>query len=406
MTETIFSARQLKIGFIYNHEVPHQVAHTAPILKEMLIRHPHLTIDVLTSKEDQKELVKSGLGPELCKQTTFVDLDVSKIDTGLVKAANAVAPARRVMVLKHNLELLSSYDVFIVPESTSLLLKTQFGLNHLKFVLTHHGAGDRAVAQKASIRDFDFVLVAGEKDEKRHKERGLIRDGHYAIAGYPKFDFVPHNPVNMNLFENDNPVALYNPHFDPHLSSWYDMGVEVLDAFAKTPDLNLIFAPHIMLFERRVHTSVEYKRVRLRKTLPKRFLNLPNIHVDLGSSRSVDMSYTRRSDIYIGDVSSQIYEFLETRRPTIFLNSHNADWAGNPFYTNWTTGPVLDSVENLIEMVRQAQETHDEYLPAQNAAFDDTFEFTEEKSSVKAADAIAEFLKQEAHSEPYVEAAQ
>lgn len=398
--------RQIKIGFVYNHEVPHQVAHTAPILKEMLIRHPYLEIDVLTSTEEQKNLVKSGLGEALCLKTKFIDLDTSNIDKGIVKAANAVAPARRVMVLKNNLEVLSGYDVFVVPESTTLLLKTQFGLNHLKFVLTHHGAGDRSVAQKSSIRSFDFVLVAGEKDEKRHKERGLIRDGHYAIAGYPKFDFVPHAPESLNLFDNDNPVVVYNPHFDPHLSSWYDMGVQVLEAFEKTPDLNLIFAPHMMLFERKMHTSIEYKRVRVRKSLPKRFENCPNIHIDLGSARSVDMTYTRYADIYLGDVSSQIYEFLETRRPTIFLNSHEPNWAGNPFYMNWTTGPVLDSVDNLIDMVRQAKETHVEYLPAQNAAFDDTFEFSSEKSSVRAANAIADFIKQEAHSEAQLDAAQ
>jgi hypothetical protein len=398
--------RQLKIGFIYNHEVPHQVAHTAPILKEMLIRHPHLKIDVLTSTEDQKKLVRSGLGEALCLKTNFVDLDTTNIDRGLVKAVNAVAPARRVMVLRNNLDLLASYDVFVVPESTSLLLKTQFGLHHLKFVLTHHGAGDRSVAQKASIRDFDFVLVAGEKDEKRHKEHGLIRNGHYAIAGYPKFDFVPHVPENLDLFGNDNPVVIYNPHFDPYLSSWYDMGVEVLDAFASNPDLNLIFAPHIMLFERKVHTSVEYKRVRVRKSLPKRFERCSNIHIDVGSTRSVDMTYTRYADIYLGDVSSQIYEFLETRRPTIFLNSHDADWAGNPFYTNWTTGPVLSTTDSLIDMVRQAKETHAEYLPAQNAAFNDTFEFSGGKSSVKAANAIADFVKQEMYSEVQLEAAQ
>lgn len=398
--------KQLKIGFIYNHEVPHQVAHTAPILKEMLIRHPHLKIDVLTSTEDQKWLVRSGLGEALCLKTNFVDLDTTNIDKGLIKAVNAVAPARRIMVLKSNLELLAGYDIFVVPESTSLLLKTQFGLDHLKFVLTHHGAGDRSVAQKSSIREFDFVLVAGEKDEKRHKEHGLIRDGHYAIAGYPKFDFVPHIPENLDLFGNDNPVVMYNPHFDPHLSSWYDMGIEVLDAFAENPDLNLIFAPHIMLFERKMHTSVEYKRIRLRKSLPKRFENCTNIHIDLGSTRSVDMTYTRYADIYLGDVSSQIYEFLETKRPTIFLNSHNADWAGNPFYTNWTTGPVLDSTESLIDMVRQANETHEEYLPAQKAAFNDTFEFSGGKSSVKAADAIADFVKQETYSEAHLEAAQ
>jgi len=397
---------QKKIGFIYNHEASHQVAHTAPILKEMLRRHPDLNIDVLTSTEEQKLLVKSGLSEELCKHTNFVDLDVGKTDRGLLRAANAIAPARRIMVLKQNLELLSKYSAFIVPESTSLILKTQFGLNHLKFILTHHGAGDRSVAQKDSIREFDFVLVAGEKDEKRHKERGLIRDGHYAITGYPKFDFVPHTQIGLNLFNNDNPVVVYNPHFDPHLSSWYDMGVEVLEAFAQTPDLNLIFAPHIMLFKRKVHTSVEYKKVRLRKNLPKRFYSKPNIHVDLGSSRSVDMTYTRYADVYLGDVSSQIYEFLETRRPTLFLNSHQSDWQGNPFYLNWTTGPVLENTDDLIDVIRQIQHTHSDYISAQNLAFNETFEFSEEKSSIRAADAIASFLRQGIHSEPYIEVAQ
>jgi len=256
------SVRQLKIGFIYNHEVPHQVAHTAPILKEMLKRHPHLDIDVLTSTEEQKNLVKSCLGTAICNKTNFIDLDVTNIDKGLIKAANSVAPARRVMVLRNNLELLSTYDVFIVPESTSMLLKSQFGLNHLKFVLTHHGAGDRAVGEKDTIRDFDFVLISGEKREKRHRERGLIREGSYAVVGYPKFDFVSNDPVALNLFDNDNLTVIYNPHFDPHLSSWYNMGREVLEAFAKTPDINLIFAPHIMMFERRLHTSLEHKKVR------------------------------------------------------------------------------------------------------------------------------------------------
>lgn len=400
-----YDGSPLRVAFLYNHEVPHQVAHTAPILREMLIRYPHIDTTVLTSTDEQKEIVLSGLGPDLAVQTTFIDLDTSKADRGLRKAANSVAPARRLSVLQQNLETLAHFDVLVVPESTSLLLRKQFGLDHLKFVLTHHGAGDRAVAQKASIRDFDFVLVAGEKDEKRHKEHGLIRDGDYAVAGYPKFDFVSHDGV-PKLFDNDNPVVLYNPHFDPHLSSWYTMGEAVLDAFAQTPDLNLIFAPHIMIFQRKVHTSVEYKRIRRRKSLPKRFRNLPNIHVDLGSPRSVDMTYTRAADIYIGDVSSQLYEFLVERRPTIFLNSHEADWQGNPLYLNWTTGPVLDDVSGLIDTVRASHDMHVDFLPAQNLAFEDTFDLDEGKSSIKAADAIADWLMREAMTEPELLAAQ
>jgi len=395
----------LKVGFLYNHEVPHQVAHTAPILREMLIRHPDVDVTVLTSTSEQKEIVMSGLGRELTAQAQFIDLKTEKSDSGILRVANAIAPARRVSVLQENLDILAAFDVFVVPESTSLMLKTQFGLNHLKFILTHHGAGDRAVTEKVSIRDFDFVLVPGEKLEKRHKEHGLIRDGDYAVAGYPKFDFVRQEGT-PDLFENDNPVVLYNPHFDPHLSSWYTMGEGVLDAFAANPDLNLIFAPHIMIFQRKLHTSVEHKRIRRRKPFPKRFLELPNIHVDLGSSRSVDMSYTRAADIYLGDVSSQLYEFLHERRPTIFLNSHDADWAGNPLYLNWTTGPVLDNVDELIPAVRNASDTHRDYLPAQNIAFEDTFELGEGKSSVRAADAVAAWLRREALTEPELLAAQ
>ena len=120
----------------------------------------------------------------------------------------------------------------------------------------------------------------------------------------------------------------------------------------------------------------------------------------------MDMTYTRTADIYLGDVSSQVYEFLERRRPTIFLNSHDADWAGNPFYMSWTTGPVLNSVENLIETVRDAKNSHDRYLPAQNFAFEETFDFFDGKASVVAADSIAEFLKYQSLAESELEAAE
>ncbi len=389
----------LRVAFLYNHEVPHQVAHTAPILREMLRRHPGVNVTVLTSTLEQKQIVHSGLGDDLVAQARFVDLDTSGAESRLLRAANAIAPARRIAVLRDNLKTLSKFDVFVVPESTTLLLKTQFGLDHLRFVLTHHGAGDRSVAQKASIREFDFVLVAGPKDEQRHREHGLITDGHYAVAGYPKFDFVPSGGL-PKLFPNDNPVVLYNPHFDAHLSSWYDMGEDVLQAFADAPDLNLIFAPHIMLFQRKVQTSVEYKRIRRPKSVPKRFHDLPNIHIDLGSTRSVDMTYTRLADIYLGDVSSQLYEFLVERRPTVFLNSHRADWAGNPLYLNWTTGPVLDSVDGLIDAVQEAGATHADYRPAQDYVFDETFELSDTPSSERAADAIANWLEREARIQP------
>jgi len=60
----------------------------------------------------------------------------------------------------------------------------------------------------------------------------------------------------------------------------------------------------------------------------------------------------------------------------------------------------------LIETVREARDTHDSYLPAQNFAFDETFDFFEGKASAVAADSIAEFLKYQSLAESELEAAE
>jgi hypothetical protein len=57
------------------------------------------------------------------------------------------------------------------------------------------------------------------------------------------------------------------------------------------------------------------------------------------------MTYTRAADIYLGDVSSQVYEFLRTPKPCLFLNSSDAAWCGDESFHHWLYGPVLDTIE-------------------------------------------------------------
>ena len=57
------------------------------------------------------------------------------------------------------------------------------------------------------------------------------------------------------------------------------------------------------------------------------------------------MTYMLAADIYLGDVSSQVYEFLLEPRPCIFLNGHNVPWQDNPYYSHWTLGQVIDDVK-------------------------------------------------------------
>ncbi|WP_418151905.1 hypothetical protein AB8615_06425 [Litorimonas sp. RW-G-Af-16] len=382
------------------------MAHSAPTLKELLKRHPKFDVDVVTSTAEQEELVRYCLGESLSARVNFIALRGGERVKLLLKLFNMVMPARRYWMLRQNLEVFRQYDAIIVPEWTSLMLRQRFGLEDLKFIFTHHGAGDRAVSFNRNIREFDFVLLPGQKFEDVHLDQELVRDGDYAVTGYPKFDFVKGGEVAPEpLFDNDNPTVLYNPHFDPHLSSWYEMGEAVMNFFKANTAYNLIFAPHVMLFQRAVHTSVEKRKIRFVKALAEDFKDCPNIHIDLGSQRSVDMTYTRAADIYLGDVSSQIYEFIEERRPCIFLDSHDANWEGNPFYRHWTFGPVIDDISKLPQALETADLTLARYRMAQETGFHSTFDLTQTPSSVRAASAIAGFLNRMAYTEANAEAA-
>jgi CDP-glycerol glycerophosphotransferase (TagB/SpsB family) len=188
------------------------------------------------------------------------------------------------------------------------------------------------------------------------------------------------------------PTILYNPHPSPHLSSWFKHGQQVLEHFLADDRYNLIFAPHVMLFHRPFVVTIDRLRIDRPGRIAPRFLGAPNIHVDLGSRASTDMTYTRLGDIYLGDVSSQIYEFLYTPRPCLFLNSNDVAWAGDRNYAHWQAGEVIPDGASLGEALDRAIAMHDRYRPIQRALFDRSFELNGEPSSARAARAIMSVL--------------
>jgi len=98
-------------------------------------------------------------------------------------------------------------------------------------------------------RRFDFVLIYGEKQGRRLLESKLIRPGDNGFQGYPEFELVVQMAAKPpQFFDNDRPTILYNPHFEPKLSSWPLVGMEERDFFARSTRYNLIFAPHLQLF--------------------------------------------------------------------------------------------------------------------------------------------------------------
>lgn len=305
------------------------------------------------------------------------------------RSGKAVPP--KLLTLALTARWLNGFDAIAIPERTSLILK-KMGVSRPAFVHLDHGAGDRAVGFDRRIRQFDFVLMAGEKHRVRLMREGLIRNGAYAVVGYPKFEAADAaREAGWSPFPADSrPVALYNPHFSD-LGSWEKLGGKVLQAFAEQDRYNLILAPHVRLLD----GKAAYGRW---QGLLDRYAGHPRIFIDPGSDRSIDMTYTTLADIYIGDVSSQVYEFLRTPRPCLFLNANHMAWEEDENYAHWHFGPVLTGCDGLIDAVDAARSSHVLYAAHQQSGFEATFSPGTTPASQRAARAIATYLATTRHA--------
>jgi hypothetical protein len=283
---------------------------------------------------------------------------------------------------KRNLALLAGYDAIVTPTDHAGVLRSALS-PRTAMVYVNHGIGGRAASYSDKYLKFDFVVVANRKDEQRLLDTGMIRPGHYIVAGYPKFETGERLAERREpLFRNDRPVVLFNPHSKRALRSWERFARPLIDHAARTGEFNLIVAPHVKLFNRR--PRFQWRRWE-RLAVPDRVI------VDLGSSRSLDMTYTSAADIYVGDVSSQLYEFLDRPKPCVFLDAHRLEWRSNPDFPNWDLGDVVETPDEAIDAIRNARARHSLYLTKQASRIAETVDRAPGAAS-RAADAITEFL--------------
>ncbi|MEO6340294.1 MAG: glycerophosphotransferase [Caulobacteraceae bacterium] len=379
-----FSAPRLRVCFPFIAQA-HQTPHALPIAMELAARHRDTEVTLACLTESHLALVRdlAAAYPQASVRYDLLRLPAAlRGDRGF----KGLQVARKLGALPYNRNYFAGFDAIVTPELTSLLLK-RLGVVRPKIIWTHHGAGDRAGGYVKATAKFDFVVMAGRKLEERLLKLGLIRPGYYATGVYAKFDLVRKLAGRrVRLFDNDRPTVLYNPHFAPGLSSWPKVGAEVLDWFAESDDYNLIFAPHLRLFD---------------PATPKRYAAfdaysaLPHMHIDLGSRALIDMTYTSAADIYLGDVSSQVAEFLTRPRPCVFLNPANVTWRDDPSFRFWSLGEVINRPDELGEGLARAIEGHGQLLPLQEAYIEETFEAALEPTAWRGADAIADYLRAE-----------
>lgn len=288
-------------------------------------------------------------------------------------------------VLRRNEAMLRGYDAVLTTEDGAEIL---FGDDpegqRPARILVIHGAGDRDVPSMPRRRRFDLILFQGQKSLDKMLARGIARKGHAVAIGYPKFDsshLFRHEA--QALFPNKLPIILYNPHKVPKFGSWQRFIEPMMREFSAQSDMNLIVAPHVKMMLRR---SDRYRQ-------SWRDRSTEHIWVDPGSDRSVDNSYTEAADIYVGDVSSQVYEFLARPRPCVFLNSSGVDWRDHPDFGFWQLGDVVDHPDQLMEAIRAAPSRHHLYIDKQKEFTARSLGDTSIGASERAADAVLSYLQ-------------
>lgn len=361
--------------FLFNHDAAHQAAHIAGIMREMALSDDDFRIVAATGTPTIAATVRDLVGESAAGRIDWKDLSLSPGLSALLAIPNKIAPVRRIARLYQALMLIREMDAVISTERTCLRirrrLRKDMGDAAPYFIYVPHGSGDRNVAYHPELRQYDYHLLSGRKLVDEMVGHDIAREDQCRVIGYAKFDAVS-GQGQRRIFQNDLPTIVYNPHFDPKISSWYDHGPQLLTALASMSDrFNVVFAPHVMLFRKKLHISPEYRMARFRPEIPDVARAAPNILLDVDGPRLFDMSYTLSSDIYVGDVSSQVYEFLRFPRPVFFMDAARQ---GDDAYPFWRNGPVHTSIVSLLRDLVRYQSIGENYRTIQQTLFSYTID--------------------------------
>ncbi len=374
-----------KIAFLFIGGA-HQIFHAAPVAAEMACKEPGARIVMFCPDKQQCAMIADVM--ELYG-ATGVEIERLRLPRWIrrgLKLFGIRKYAKKPLLFFYR-HLFEKFDAIIVPERTSACLRT-FGVRHPKLIHFRHGAGDRAPTSEKRLSAFDLVVVPGEKDVRRAIDTGLVAPDRLAVSGYVKFDLVGRMRKRREpLFANGKPTVVYNPHFEAGLSSWHRHGRAVIEAFRAQDAFNLVVAPHIRLFE----NASDAERAGIEALAePGRII------IDAGSARSIDMTYTLAADLYLGDVSSQVYEFIVRPRPCVFLNSKGVDWSQNPKYACWHLGEVVDDIGAVLPAVAEALADPLARAQTQRAALADAIGTEPRGAAARGAKAVLSYLDRKA----------
>lgn len=372
----------MRIAFVYIAEA-YQLYHAAAVMFELMQR-PDVEVDIYHIDET----VPAHLDL-LAEAHSVAPVESSQLRAGLLGRSIQnlrIFGLAKPQVLATNEDMLGKYDAVVSTEDgITRLFRDNDTKSRPARILITHGAGTRHVPSIANRADCDLILAKGEKDVANYVRTGHIHADRMIAAGYPKLHTTSLLARNAEpIFRNTNKTVLYNPHKDRKERSWDRFFHPLMEGFRTDRSRNLIVAPHVKMFRRRSE--------RLRQKL--RAMTEETIIVDPASSRLLDNSYTEAADIYVGDVSSQVVEFIARPRPCVFLNAHGVDWQDDPHYAMWHLGEVVDEPAKLMSAIDRAPRVHERYAQKQAEFAASALGDTSQDAVAASADAIVTFVRE------------
>jgi len=322
--------------------------HLYPVVEALGRMRPDIRLDlwISTSAHERilRRLLPDGLNVVLRRAPGFREVADDR---------NPVLP-NKLWMLARLAPALARTPVVLCAEQTSLWLPSLLPMR-TRFLKTSHGVGSMSAREDRRRRAAWKLLVPSEMERRTYLDLGFTPEKVVA-TGYVKAAF-PREQQTQPRFDADRPVLLYTPHWQRHRSSWWNWGPAILDRLIEQRRFNIIFAPH----QRLVEGVPELREIVARVD------RLGHVHADIDSFATVDGSYTAAADIYLGDTSSQVVEFLARPRPCLFLNSHHVEWRTRADHAFWQCGEVVDSLVDLDGALDRAERVHGDYRAAQAA---------------------------------------
>lgn len=370
------------VVFLYFYGL-HQLYHSVHSGFELATLKPDWEILLLSCNKEHTAVLK-----EVAEKYSSSNIKIIQIPAPLryrfLNFKKKTYPSVNAMVNRSKKYLKKADAVVTTSHGTPKMFR-KYNITKPKIVYQEHGCGDRSYGFSPEFLQFDYLLASGDYHKNRLINEKFTTQEQISVVGYPKFDYKPDtDKLRKSLFKNENPIVLYTPHWDKKLTSYDKYARFVLNYFKENKQYNLIFAPHVQLF----HWSVRHDyNVKLDH------FKTDNIHIDFGSINSTNNAYTTVADLYLGDVSSQVYEWIALKpRPCLFLNAHNAQWKNNKDYRFWEYGPVVENSAEFDEKLKRAFNDKT-YIPLQQERVKQYMHLTSESSSLRAAKTLVNIVE-------------